>query len=109
RRTLGVPFEQLFESEICGLLGDPGFRAALAKIDATSGTDDRIFLVVNTLLNRLFARYVDNLSGAADVNLVTFIKELVALVSSNVFVSLPYLIAFLQQSSDCIIARDVRK
>src|SRR5262249_17962488 len=33
---------------------------------------------------------------------------LVALVSSNLFVSLPYLVAFLQQASDCLVAGDVR-
>src|SRR5262249_20093296 len=30
RRTVGEPFERIFESEICGLLADPGIRAALA-------------------------------------------------------------------------------
>jgi glycosyltransferase involved in cell wall biosynthesis len=71
--------------------------------------DDRIFLVVKTLVNRIFAHYVRSLRSSESMNMVSAIKETVALVSSNLFVSLPYLIAFMQQSADCQIARDVRR
>jgi glycosyltransferase involved in cell wall biosynthesis len=65
--------------------------------------------VISTLINRIFARYVSNLRKADGLNLVAGIKEMVALVSSNVFVSMPYLVAFLQQASDCLVARDIRQ
>lgn len=109
RRGVGEPFERIFESELWSLLADPMVRKALAELDATSKTDERIFLVVGTLLNRLFARYVDNLRNAGDVNLINVVKEVVALVTSNLFVALPYLMSFLVQSSDSLIGRDVRK
>jgi glycosyltransferase involved in cell wall biosynthesis len=102
----GVPFEALLEAEADTLLGDAGFRARLASVDRT---DDRIFLVVNTLLNRIFARYVNNLRGAQASDVVGVIKEIVALVSSNLFVSLPYLMSFMQQSADSLVSRDVRR
>ena len=66
-------------------------------------------MVISTLVNRIFARYVLNLKKERALNLVGAIKELVALVSSNLFVSMPYLVSFLQQASDCLIARDVRE
>lgn len=106
RGGVGRPFEEVLESEIYRLLAESGFRATLAT---KQSTDERIFHVVNTLVNRMFARYMDNLRRVGPGNLVGIIKEMVALVSSNVFVSLPYLISFLQQSSDCLVARDVRK
>jgi hypothetical protein len=108
-KRAGAPFETVFDSEVCALLADPGLRSALSKLDTTAQTDERIFLVVGTLLNRIFARYVQNLRDAGNLGLVGLIKEVVALVTSNVFVSLPYFMSFLAQSSDCLIARDVRK
>src|SRR5499433_595528 len=103
---LGVPFENVLDSEVRALLAHLEFRKTLASQQTT---DDRIFLVISTLINRIFARYVSNLKKERGLNLVAAIKELVALVSSNLFVSLPYLVAFLQQASDCLVARDVRK
>lgn len=102
----GLPFESVLESEVGRLLGSPEFRATL---DRQQTTDDRIFLVISTLINRIFARYLANLRKQDGLHLVAAIKEMVALVSSNLFVSLPYLIAFLQQASDCLVARDVRE
>ena len=100
------PFEAVLEAEVCQMLTDAEFRAQLG---AATATDDRIFLVVKTVVNRIFAHYVRNLRRAESMNLVTAIKETVALISSNLFVSLPYLVAFMQQSSDCQISRDVRR
>jgi len=108
RGAAGEPFEQIFQSEVHGLLADPVFRAELARLDATAQTDDRIFLVIGTLLNRIFARYLDNLRDGGRLHLVGFIKQAVALATSNALVTLPYLVSFLQQSSDCLITRDVR-
>ncbi len=102
----GVPFETVLESEVRALLNSLDFRSSLA---VTESTDDRIFLVISTLVNRIFARYVSNLQTKQHVNLVVAIKELVALVSSNLFVSMPYLVSFLQQASDCLVAREVRE
>jgi glycosyltransferase involved in cell wall biosynthesis len=102
----GVPFEKMLESEVGALLANAEFRA---KLSGQPTTDDRIFLVISTLINRLFARYVSNLTQERGLNLIAGIKEMVALVSSNLFVSLPYLVAFLQQASDCLVAREVRE
>jgi glycosyltransferase involved in cell wall biosynthesis len=105
-RGMVQPFESLLESEVLRLIADAGFRDALRAIEKT---DDRIFLVLNTLLNRIFARYVDGLRNARDRNVVFIIKQLVTMVSSNLFVSLPYLMSFVQHSSDSLVSRDVRK
>ena len=103
---LGVSFEKVLESEIGALLSSAEFRSALS---AARSTDDRIFMVISMLINRIFARYVSNLQKEQGLSLVQGIKELVALVSSNLFVSLPYLVSFLQQASDTLVARDVLK
>src|SRR5262249_42795669 len=103
---LGVPFEKILESEVRVLLADRDFRGTLA---CQQTTDDRIFLVISTLINRIFARYLSNLRQQRGLNLVAGIKGMVALVSSNLFVSMPYLVAFLQQASDCLVGREVRE
>lgn len=100
------PFEQVLVAEIDALIGAPSFRAELS---ACTKTDDKIFLVVSTLINRLFATYLRRLANSDRANVVCTIKEAVALVSSNLFVSLPYLVSYLHQSSDRDIVRDVRK
>lgn len=100
------PFEGVLAREAGLLLGDPAFRARLAKLPKT---DDRIFVVVSNLVNRIFQAYVARLRAASSLDLMCTIKEVVAMVSSNVFVSLPYLLSYLHQSSDRMIVRDVRK
>jgi glycosyltransferase involved in cell wall biosynthesis/predicted metal-dependent phosphoesterase TrpH len=100
------PFEQMLADEVRRLLGSVRFRQQLAKAERT---DDRIFLVVSTLLDRMFQAYVGRIQAANSRNLVCLIKEAVALVSSNVFVSLPYLLSYLHQSSDRLLVRDVRR
>jgi glycosyltransferase involved in cell wall biosynthesis len=100
------PFEAILADEARYLLGDPGFRTTLA---AATKTDDRIFLVVSTLVNRIFQRYVARIRDANSVDLMRGIKEIVALASSNLFVSLPYLLSYFHQSSDRLIVRDVRQ
>jgi glycosyltransferase involved in cell wall biosynthesis len=109
RAAGGEPFEHIFQAEAYRLIADPRFHAALARFDAAAQTDDRIFFIIGTLLNRIFARYLDNLRDGGRLHLVGFIKQAVALATSNALVSLPYLVSFLQQSSDCLIVRDVRK
>lgn len=106
RHPANIAFEAVLESEVYVLLDDPQFRAGLG---AQASTDDRVFYVIKTLVNRIFLRYVERLQRIGDGNLVGVIKELVALFASNMFVSLPYLASYLQQSSDCLIARDVRR
>lgn len=106
RARLSKPFEAVLETEVYLMLSDAGFRDDLAS---AVSMDDRIFLVVKTMVNRIFAHYVRSLRNVESLNLVTGIKETVALVSSNLFVSLPYLLAFMQQSNDGQIARDVRR
>jgi glycosyltransferase involved in cell wall biosynthesis len=104
---LGVPFETLVKQETYALLADQSFRHSLAVPDLT--TDHRIFLVISTLINRTFARYVDTLRSAGTTNLVAVIREAVTLFASNIFVSLPYFAAFLAQSSDSHVSADVRR
>ncbi len=106
RANLSKPFEDVLESEVFAMLSDQAFKDGL---DVAATMDDRIFLVVKTLVNRIFAHYVRSLRDSESMNLVSAIKETVALVSSNLFVSLPYLLAFMQQSADGQIARDVRR
>src|SRR5262249_27719588 len=106
---LGEPFERVFEAEVYALLSDSEFRQALKSTGTSADTDERIFLVVGTLLNRIFTRYVENLRSADQTSIIALIKEAVALVTSNLFVALPYLMAFLAQSSDSLVARDVRR
>lgn len=106
RGRSGDSFERILESEVYAMLAEPGFRRTLG---ATRRTDDRIFLVVGTLVNRIFVRYMANLRDAARSSLLGAVKEGVALLASNLLVSLPYLVSFLQQSSDSLIARDVRR
>lgn len=98
-------FEQVLAAEAHTLLREPGLRSQLQ----TLATDERIFTIVSRLVNRVFAHYVGQLGRARSLDLVCAIKEVVALVSSNLFVSLPYLLSYLHQSSDRMIVRDVRK
>ncbi|MCY3002085.1 MAG: glycosyltransferase [Planctomycetota bacterium] len=102
----GGAFEQVLAAQIAALVGDSSFRR---RLEACERTDDRIFLVVSALVNRLFGHYAQRLVSSDRGNVVCAIKEVVALVSSNLFVSLPYLVAYLHQSSDRFIVRDVRK
>lgn len=106
RRTPDRPFEKILAGEARALLGDVEFQQQLT---AATRTDDRIFLVVSSLVNRIFQRYVARIMAAHSLNLVRVIKEITALVTSNVFVSLPYLLSYLHQSSDRLLVRDVRK
>jgi glycosyltransferase involved in cell wall biosynthesis len=106
RRGASDPFERILEEEIGSLLCDREFGRQLALAHRV---DDRIFLVVGTLINRIVARYVEDLRDSGSLGLVASIKKLVALASSSVFVSLPYLLSFLQHSSDVLIMRDVRR
>lgn len=104
---LGVPFEQVVESEIYAMLSEDDFRAALRG--PSLSTDERIFLVVSTLINRIFLRYVQNLRKARAGNVVDTIREVVALATSHVVVSAPYFAAFQAQSKDSRVAHDVRR
>jgi glycosyltransferase involved in cell wall biosynthesis len=106
RRSSDRPFERILATEAAQLLCDASFRRRLA---AAERTDDRIFLVVSNLVNRIFQRYVARLQAAPSMDMVRLVKEAVALVASNVFVSLPYLLSYLHQSSDRLLLRDVRK
>ncbi|MCB9876677.1 MAG: glycosyltransferase [Planctomycetes bacterium] len=100
------PFERILAAEASAMIGDKRFQKQLA---AAERTDDRIFTVVSTLVNRIFQRYVARIRQSPSLDFVRVVKEVVALVSSNLFVSLPYLLSYLHQSSDRMIVRDVRK
>lgn len=104
--ALSKPFEAVLEAEIYLMLANKVFGKELATVESM---DERIFLVVKTLVNRIFAHYVRSLRYSEGMNIVATIKETVAMLSSNLFVSLPYLIAYMQQSADCQIARDARR
>lgn len=106
RSAADRPFERILAAEARALLSDKALRGRLATAERT---DARIFTVVSTLVNRIFQRYVDRIRACRSIDLVRVLKEVVALVSSNVFVSLPYLLSYLHQSSDRAIVRDVRR
>ena len=106
RSSTAQSFEKILAGEARGLIGDRAFKARLA---AAERADDRIFEVVSTLVNRLFQRYAQRLRTAGQGDIVRVIKEAVAMVSSNLFVSLPYLVSYLHQASDRQILEDVRK
>jgi glycosyltransferase involved in cell wall biosynthesis len=106
RSSADRPFERILAAEARSMLGDTGFQLQLRE---TRRTDDRIFTVVSTLVNRIFQRYVARIAAANSTNVVRVIKEVVALVTSNLFVSLPYLLSYLHQSSDRLLVRDVRR
>jgi glycosyltransferase involved in cell wall biosynthesis len=99
-------FEQIFLEEAQRLLGEGAIRARIA---AAENTDDKIFLIISALLDRLFLRYAarirENLSG----DIVGTIKETIALVSSNLLVSLPYFVTYAHQNADKLLTRDVRR
>ncbi|MBL8840824.1 MAG: glycosyltransferase [Planctomycetes bacterium] len=101
-----APFEELLEGEAHALFADPAFAAELSK---ATRTDDRIWKVVSTLVNRVLARYARRLARVERGDLVRAVHELVAMVASHVMVSLPYLVSYVHQSSDRCIARDVRR
>ncbi len=106
RPELSKSFDAVLETEIYQMLADIGFRD---ELNAAATMDERIFLVIKTLVNRMFIHYVHSLRRTESLNIVTTIKESVALLSSNLFVSLPYLFAFMHQSADRQIASDVRR
>ena len=99
-------FERIFLEEADRLLGEAAFRK---RISAAESADRRIFLVISTLLDRLFVRYAARVRGALGGDVVRAIKETVALVSSNLLVSLPYFASHAVHSSDRLLIRDVRR
>jgi glycosyltransferase involved in cell wall biosynthesis len=105
-RTAQGTFEEVLAGQTRALLADGTFREALSK---EARTDDRIFLVVSTLVNRVFQRYAARLASGDPSNVVNAIKDVVALTSSNVFASLPYLVSFMAHSSDRLLVRDVSR
>lgn len=106
KSELGTPFERVLMSEACALLCDAEFRGVL---EGAKSTDDKIFEIINALLNRIFTRYVARTRLAGSANLVGLIKEVVALVTSHLFVSLPYYLCYSHQSADKLLVRDARK
>jgi len=105
RRTGDRAFEKILADEACALLSDAGFERRLS----TLRVDDKIFAVISELANRIFVCYAKRVRDAGSKSLIKMIKEGVALVSSNVFVSLPYFLSYSHQSSDRLLIRDVRK
>ncbi|MFO0691545.1 MAG: glycosyltransferase [Myxococcota bacterium] len=108
RRSLGRPesFDRIFLDEARGLLSEASFRA---RIVATESTDDKIFLIISTLLDRLCVRYVTRIRENSSGDLVRTLKEAIALVSSNLLVSLPYFVTHAHHGGDKALTRDVRK
>jgi glycosyltransferase involved in cell wall biosynthesis len=99
-------FERIFLEEAQRLLSEGAFRARIAAAEAT---DDKIFLIISTLLDRLFVRYLARIRRNPSGDIVRTIKETIALVSSNLLVSLPYFVTYAHQSSDKLLSRDVRQ
>ncbi|MEZ5964436.1 MAG: glycosyltransferase [Planctomycetota bacterium] len=99
-------FEKTLAEQAHALLLDTDFKRRLAEAHRI---DDKTFAIVTGLVNRIFAHYVGRIGSANSLDLVRLIKEAVSLVSSNVFVSLPYLLSYFHQSSDRLIIRDIRR
>ncbi len=106
-RREGVPaFETMLAAEAQRLLADRAFRATLA---AAQSTDDRVFAVISTLINRLLMAYAGRIANGGTRDVLGFAKQVIALAASNVLVSLPYLLSYFHQSSDKLLVDDVRK
>lgn len=99
-------FERIFLEEAQCLLMEADFRARIA---ATERTDDKIFLIISSLLDRLFVRYADRIRKNRSGDIVRTIKQSIALVSSNLLVSLPYFATYAHHGGDKLLTRDVRK
>jgi glycosyltransferase involved in cell wall biosynthesis len=99
-------FERIFLEEAQRLLREGAFRAQIA---AAASTDDKIFLIIRTLLDRLFVRYAARIRSNPSGDIVRALKETIALVSSNLLVSLPYFVTYAHQSADKLLTRDVRR
>lgn len=102
----GDQFELMLERAILELLADPQLSQSLAR---KTSADERIFLVIKSLVYAMFRNYMVQIRSGSQGNLVATIKHVIAMLASNVMVSLPYLLAFTQQSADGLIARDVRR
>lgn len=100
------PFEKILMTEAWRLFRDGEFRD---RLSSASRTDDKIFLIIGTLMNRIVKIYVDRVREAHARGIVAMIRESVALLSSNILFSLPYSLSFLHQSSDRMLVRDVRE
>lgn len=98
------PFEKVLTAQASQILQDRDFRAAL---EGATRTDEKIFRIISELLNRMFAHYVGRITGTGDFDVVQAIKGIVSLLSSHLFVSLPYYISYNHQSSDKLLMRDV--
>jgi glycosyltransferase involved in cell wall biosynthesis len=99
-------FESVLASEVHELVRTGELRQLLAS---AADTDGRIFQVVSTLVNRMFGRYVKRIERSARRDPIRLVKEVVALASSNLLFSMPYLLSYFHQSSDRKIVADVRK
>ncbi|MBK7949078.1 MAG: glycosyltransferase [Deltaproteobacteria bacterium] len=99
-------FERVFLGEAQTLLADESFRGRLTGIGST---DDKIFLIISTLLDRLFLRYAERIRSQPPGDMVRTIKESIALVSSNLLVSLPYFVSYANFGTDRLLNRDVRR
>lgn len=99
-------FEQILLGEARGLLTETGFRKRVSEVELT---DDKIFLIISSLLDRLLIRYTHRIQHDHSGNVIKVIKEAIALVSSNAMVSLPYFVSYAVSSTDKLLNRDVRK
>ena len=60
RSRRGLPFERTLAREAHGMLTDPEFKRRLA---AATRTDDKIFLIVSSMINRIFVHYVERIGS----------------------------------------------
>jgi glycosyltransferase involved in cell wall biosynthesis len=109
RSTLFFNIDRKFESILSqlaiDLITNKTFQNEIAEMRKT---DDKIFMIISRLLNRIFLFYIDRIQQSNSFGFIKTIKEIVALLSSNLFVSLPYLVSYLQQTFDSILVRDVQ-
>jgi glycosyltransferase involved in cell wall biosynthesis len=106
-RRPGVPsFELMLAAEVKRLLADRQFRSTLAS---AGGTDERVFAVISSLVNRLLTAYAAGLGREGNRDVLSLAKQVIALASSNLLVSMPYLVSYFHQSSDKLLVGDVRR
>ncbi len=99
-------FESILSQLALELISDNTFQNEIAKLKKT---DDKIFMIISRLLYRIFLFYIDRIQQSNSLGFIKTIKEIVALLSSNLFVSLPYFVSYFQQTFDSLLVRDVQK
>lgn len=99
-------FETILGKLALELMLDKQFQKEITK---RPEIDDKIFMIISQLINHIFSFYINRIERSNTIGFIKTIKEIIALVSSNLFVSLPYFVSYFQQTSDSYLVRDVQQ